>query len=211
MQNEYNLSVEGSYNRYVTGDVNIVSQGQEGASSVTSVWALGDPIANNGTVDLFGTQSVVMRAGAELPTFVQVASSVTGGSIDVVNENLEPDSTVCVRQGLEEAPSAEIMLTQLPPSLTMQVAPPDVGPQIKMTSESLVLSIGLAKLEMTPEGITLSVGTSKLEMQAASVTLNGTSINVGSGSTMACSCQGMELNLKGTAEANLSAALVKIG
>jgi len=210
--NEDNLSLVGSYNRYITGDINLVSQGDDGAASVTAVWAVGGgTAANNGNVDIFGTQGAVMRAGAEMPAFVHVEASPTGSTIDIINQNLEPGSTVCIRQGETEAPSAQITLNQLPPGLTMQVAPPEVGPQIKMTSESLVLSIGLAKIEMTPEGITLSVGTSKLEMQAAGVTLNGTSINVGSGSTMSCNCQGMELNLKGTAEANLTAALVKIG
>ncbi len=212
MSTDDSVSLEGDLNRYITGDIEIVSQGQLGAASRTSLWAVGGGETScNGVVDIFGTQAVLVQAGAEQPTFVNVAASVTGGTIEIVNNNLEPESSITILQGVKEAPAAEITLTQIPPSLTMLVAPPDVGPQIKMTSESLVLSIGLAKLEMTPEGITLSVGESKLEMQATGVTLNGTTINVGSGSTMSCSCQGMELSLQGTAEASLAGALVKIG
>lgn len=209
---ENNLIAEGNYTRRAVGDICLNSEGHEGAATVTSISAMGGgETAYNGLVSLYGSKGVQMQAGVAEPTFVKVETSASAGKLCVVNGNLGASSFVHIRQGMPGL-GPQITLAQTPPSLQISVGDaPAAGSVINMTTTSLELSIGQAKISMSPDSITLSVGTSKLELAAAGVTIGGNDITVGSGSTMSATYQATSLALKGSGTANLSGGMINIG
>lgn len=210
VQAENNLFVTGNYNRYVVGDIDIVSESDDGSPSATNIWGLGGgDAANNGTINLFATQSVTVQAGLEAPAYVNVATSAADGNIAIINSNVGPESFIHIRQGPPEL-GADIKLNQTPPSLTMEVLP-GLGPQIAMTEASLTLSIGESKLEMTPLGMTLSVGESSITINNLGVTINGQIISVGSGDSLEVTNKAQFVTVDGSGMVEVTGGLISIG
>jgi len=210
VQAENNLFLTGNYNRYIFGDITLISSSDDGSASATNVWAMGGgEIANNGIVDIYATQSVIVQAGMIAPAYVSVATSDGNGSIAIVNSNLGPQSFIHIRQGPPEL-GAEIKLTQTPPGLTMNVLP-GLGPQVQMTEASLTLSIGESKLVMTPFDMTLTVGAASIAITNLGVTINGQLINIGSGDSLEVASKAQMVSVNGSGMVDIAGGLISIG